>query len=509
MGRGQDVEPGNRDRLAREIEGQDRRGMVDVGRRAIGLPEHDVRVGSRVDGVPDQCRVRSVGVDELELEVRSGPDIGWVRGCLEDAGDASRTTRRLRDRARRTRATGSGPSRRTSPSPLMPGWSTGLAGRDVARLGRHRRPTLLARWARRGLRGWAGRLARRGLVTTRWRQRQGRTDHFGRHAARREDPGRPDMGAAAQRRAKGVDDRGGPPLAFVAVWPADRVDDVVGGRWALVVVAVEVDGMAAGEPSLQLELLGDLRVIALDHGAVPGREQVVELRGLEQPLLDRDAIAAPQGRCEVVEPGAAHLVVLERPEDRTGRHDAEPEPREHRARSERAVRPLERAAVELRHRGDPREPGRIEPAGRRRIEQRAGREAHVAGRQPGHDDRRRLRTAGRDEIERGKGGRRCAGCRAGRRIGGRVGPDEGRTLAGRRDRRLGRDRSAAGVRHGATEHEGGQEDADLGTEGEQCGHGQSVEPATEVHVEEPSGGCSSVATFPLPSRAVKPEGVTA
>ena len=116
--------------------------------------------------------------------------------------------------------------------------------------------------------------------------------------------------------------------------------------------------MTAGEPWLQLERLGDQAIFALDDGTVPGREEALELFWPEQAVLELDAVPTPQGGGQVIQPGAAHLVILERPQDRAGRDDAEPEPRQHRAGGERAVGALERAAIELGDRGDPREPGR-------------------------------------------------------------------------------------------------------------------------------------------------------
>ena len=153
-----------------------------------------------------------------------------------------------------------------------------------------------------------------------------------RHPARRVGPHRRDVGAAAERRREVVDHRRRPPVALVArVRAAERVDHVVGLGDPLVgvagVVAVEVDRVAAEEVLLQAEPARDLPVLALDDRAVALREQVLELVGPEEPGRQRDAIAAPQGLVEVVEVGAAVLVVLQRAERRAGGHDPERQPR--------------------------------------------------------------------------------------------------------------------------------------------------------------------------------------
>src|SRR5262249_28827331 len=121
------------------------------------------------------------------------------------------------------------------------------------------------------------------------------------------------------------------------------------------VVAVEVDGVAAGEVLLETDLLRDLAVDALDHRAVAVREEVLELLRMEQPRWRRHPVPAPQRRREVVEPGAPVLVVLERPQDGARGDDPERQPGEHRPGRECAVVTLERAAVELGDRPDPGE----------------------------------------------------------------------------------------------------------------------------------------------------------
>ena len=246
--------------------------------------------------------------------------------------------------------------------------------------------------------------------------------------------------------------------------------------------------MAAGEPWLQLERLGDQAVLALDDGTVPGREEALELFWPEQPVFEVDAISAPQGGGEVVQAGAAHLVVLERPQDRACRDDAEPETRQHRTGSQRAVRTLEGAAVKLGHRVDTGEPGRIEPAGRWRVKEGCGRECEIGRGEAGDDDRNRSRRGCFDEIERGQGGRR-SGSR--RRLGslawgvaGRVDPlgeDEIGSLTGAGNGTAGLPRGCRDNRDRASHQRRGEEHAELREESAHDELGPHIEYTLKVN----------------------------
>ena len=202
---------------------------------------------------------------------------------------------------------------------------------------------------------------------------------------------------AAERERELVHDGRRPPLPLVAgLRAAERVDDVVGLGDALLgiarVPAVHEDGVAAGEVLLEPQLPRDLAVDALDHGAVARAEQLLEGLGPDEPAIEGDAVPAEQGLVEVVEVGAALLVVLEGAQRGAVGDDAVAEAREHRARRQRAVGALERAAVELRDRLDAREARWIAHHGRRRragpAQERGGSRVEVHGGRAGQRDRR-------------------------------------------------------------------------------------------------------------------------
>src|SRR4029453_194492 len=122
---------------------------------------------------------------------------------------------------------------------------------------------------------------------------------------------------------------------------------------------VEVDRVAAEEVLLEPQRARDLRVVALDDRAVPLRQQGLELVGTQEAGRERDPVASPQRLVEVVEVGAAVLVVLEAAERRAGGDDPETQPPNLPGRGRRAVRSLDRAAVKLRDRRDAREARRV------------------------------------------------------------------------------------------------------------------------------------------------------
>ena len=282
-----------------------------------------------------------------------------------------------------------------------------------------------------------------------------------RHAARRIGPHRRDVAAAAEGRRELVDHRRRPPVALVArVRPADGVDDVVGLGNALVgvarVVAVEVDRVAADEVLLQPQGARDLPVLALDDRPIPLREEVLELVGSQEASREADAVSPPQGLVEVVEVRAAVLVVLERAQRRSGGHDPGREAGEHGAGGQRAVRALERPAVELRDRRHAREARRVLVGDGLGAEDAVSGEGQVFR----GEGQERLRRSRRLDVE-GDGRRRCAGGVRGadEHVIGRV-RDRGlrRSVLEREHDRRADDEADDG--HHAEQHELGQEGDD-------------------------------------------------